>query len=112
MATPARFISPVESSCSWKIGCQLCWFVGDATVAQLNGVLVADLVKLVPWQKLLLPMKNAFSHVSADKIIVGEFKPCDVLLPNMPFPVFIRLLLLVLQFLVVTSGLRSLLVYW
>ena len=43
-------------------------------------------------------MKKAFSHVSADIVVVEGVEPSDISLPGALFPVSIRLLLLVMQF--------------
>ena len=65
----------------------------------------------VPWREVLLQeIKEAFSYVSADEVVVRGVEPSDVTLSGTPF--LICLLLLELQFLVVTTGLQGLLVHW
>ena len=65
----------------------------------------------VPWREVLLQeIKEAFSYVSADEVVVRRVEPSDVTLSGTPF--LICLLRLELQFLVVTTGLQGLLVHW
>ena len=55
--------------------------VCGATIAQLDGALVHPVL----WRKALLQeMKKAFCHLSADQVVVGGIKPCDVSLPGTP----------------------------
>ena len=64
----------------------------------------------VPWREVLLQeIKETFSYVSADEVVVGGVEPSEVTLSGTPS--LICVLLLELQFLVVTTGLQGLLVH-